>query len=108
MMEYAIQTIGQHKGSPRFYKEGRRIALAGFTPGTAYRATLHQSEGMLVLKVDPAGDYRVSKKAARSGDAGEVPVIDLNSKELLGMFDGMVDILPSLKEGDSYYARARH
>lgn len=99
MNEYGIQTIGQHRGAPRFYKEGRRIALAGFTPGTTYRATLHQSEGMLVLKVDPSGDYRVSKKAARSGDASEVPVIDLNSKELLGMFDGMDQVRVIVREG---------
>lgn len=99
MKEYGIQTIGQHKGAPRFYKEGRRIALAGFTPGTTYRATLHQSEGMLVLKVDPAGDYRVSKKAARSGADGDVPVIDLNSKDLLGMFDGMDQVRVIVREG---------
>lgn len=99
MKGYDIQKIGEHKGAPRFYKEGRRVALAGFTPGTNYRATLHQEEGMLVLKVDPSGEYKVSKKAARTGAADEVPVIDLNSKELLGMFDGMDQVRVIVREG---------
>lgn len=90
MKDFTVQRIGDHKGAPRFYKEGRRIALAGFTPGTLYSATLHQEQGMLVLKVDPTdGVYKVSKKAARTGEAGEIPVIDVNSKELLGMFEGL-------------------
>lgn len=89
MKDYVVQTIGQSKGAPRFYKEGRRIALAGFTPGATFATEVHQEKGMLVLKVDAEGQHKVSKKAARSGAADEVPVIDINSRELLGMFDGL-------------------
>lgn len=99
MQQYEIQKIGMNKGAPRVYKEGRRIALAGFTPGTTYHATIHQDQGMLVLKVDPAGDYKVSKKAVRTGSADVVPVIDINSKELLGMFEGMDQVRVIVREG---------
>lgn len=99
MKEIAVQTIGMHKNKPRFYKEGKRIGLAGFTPGTVYRATLHQEQGMLVLKVDAAGDHKVSKKAVRTGSADVVPVIDINSKELLGMFEGMDQVRVIVREG---------
>lgn len=73
MKGYAVQKIGEHKGAPRFYKEGRRIALAGFAPGVHYSATLKQEQGMLLLKVDPAGGYKVSKKTARTSEAVEIP-----------------------------------
>lgn len=101
MKNYDIQKLGEHKGSPRFYKEGKRIALAGFTPGTVYRATMHQEQGMLVLKVDPDGAYKVSKKAARNASEAEtvVPVIDINSKELLGMFEGLDQVRVIVRQG---------
>jgi DNA (cytosine-5)-methyltransferase 1 len=99
MKSYEIQKIGTNRGAPRFYKEGKRIALAGFTPGTVYRATLHQEQGMLLLKVDAAGEHKVSKKATRTGAADEVPVIDLNSKELLGMFEGLNQVRVIVRQG---------
>lgn len=99
MKEFTVQSLGNHRGAPRFYKQGQRIALAGFTPGAVFSTSLHQEKGMLVLKVDAAGECKVSKKAARTGATDDIPVIDINSKELLGMFDGMDQIRVIVRKG---------
>lgn len=99
MKDYVIQKLGTFRDAPRFYKEGRRIALAGFTPGTTFATEVHQEQGMLVLKVDTGGSYKVSKKAPRSGAPDDIPVIDINSRELLGMFDGLDQVRVIVRDG---------
>lgn len=96
MQTYELQGIREHKGAPRFYKQGKRLALAGFVPGTTYNAVLDQDKGIVILKVSTTGDLQVSKKLA--GDK-EVPVIDINSKKLLSMFEGMDQIRVIVKQG---------
>lgn len=86
MQTYSVAKIGQCKGHPRLWMQGARPAKAGFTPGTRYNVKPDHEKKMLILEVVKNGVRVVSRKA--QGEK-EVPVIDLNSSELLSLFDGM-------------------
>ena len=83
---YEITKIGQNRGSPRLWLQGLRAQLAGFLPGKRFNVRKDESRSMLILELDEAGIRLVSKKSRASGD---VPVIDVNSKELLSVFEGL-------------------
>src|SRR3989338_5716746 len=81
-----IRKIGQNKGAPRVWLEGQQPLRAGFLPGSTYMVEVVRDKNMVALKVSEKGNRVVSRKE----NAGkEVPVIDLNSKEVLGLFAGM-------------------
>lgn len=86
MQTYAVAKIGQCKGHPRLWMQGSRPAKAGFTPGTRYNVKPDREKKMLILEVVQDGVRVVSRKA--QGEK-EVPVIDLNSSEMLSLFEGM-------------------
>lgn len=98
-MEYEIQRLTEHRGAPRFYKQGRRLALSGFIPGALFRAEVVKEKGMVVLSVDSLGDRTVSHKLQ-----GErpVPVVDINSAEILRLFEGMDQIRVIIQKGKIY------
>lgn len=93
----SIQTIGKVGNSPRFYKQGKRLALKGFIPGVLYSAEIDRDEGIVVLKVDPNGTRVVSKKTGTGDEI--VPVIDVQSIEALSIFNGMDKIRVILEDG---------
>jgi len=106
MKHLEIAKIGENKGAPRVWIEGRKAAIAGFLPGTRYRATVNPERALLSLEIADDGLRIVSKKT--KGDV-ELPVLDLNSHELLSMFAGLnavrvvvsnnrIDILPVASE----------
>jgi DNA (cytosine-5)-methyltransferase 1 len=96
MKSYEVQTLGNSRGNLRFYKQGKKLALAGFVPGTRFEAELHSEEGLVVLKVNCAGDRVVSKKT--TGES-EIPVIDINSSQYLSIFEGMDQIRVVVEDG---------
>lgn len=101
MESYSLQKIGAHRdGSPRFYKQGKRLGLAGFAPGSKFETLVYRERGMVMLKVTSQGTRLVSRKVT-SGDE-TIPVIDINSREVLSVFDGMDQIRVIVKEGVIY------
>lgn len=96
MKELQIQKLGTFRNSPRFYKEGKRLELAGFAPGTRFSAKLYREKGLVLLEVDSAGDRTVSHKKA---GAGTVPVIDINSATLLEIFEGLDAVRVVVQQG---------
>lgn len=80
---YVVRKIGQNRGIPRVWLEGRQTAQAGFTPGQGYDVITEP--GRIILRLAKGGERVVSQKTK-----GEriLPVIDLRSKELLSRFDG--------------------
>lgn len=86
MQTYAIAKIGLSRGRPRVWMQGNRPARAGFIPGVRYNVTADRANRTLILEVVPNGVRMVSRKA--QGDR-VIPVIDLNSAELLSLFEGM-------------------
>lgn len=86
MKSVNITTIGEHRGSPRLYLEGNVPARGGFLPGKRYEAVPNQEKHLLELRIVENGMRMVSKKLVRGK---EVPIIDINNKDLLEVFDGL-------------------
>lgn len=86
MKTYDSTEIGvrQNRGSPRIWIETRRLEDAGFAPGTKY--TLSTGDNRVVLTVAEDGTRIVS--AHKKGEK-TYPVVDINSAQVLGLFDGL-------------------
>lgn len=76
--------IGQNKGVPRVWLEGKRLERAGFAPGKQYELVAGDQRVILTLK--PNGTRVVS---AKTKGEQKLPVLDINSAQALGMFEGM-------------------
>lgn len=86
LQSYAVRSIGQHRGSPRLWLEGREPTKGGFLPGARFNTRVDTERVLLVLEVADDGVRTVSGK--QRGDV-RIPVIDINSKELLDVFEGI-------------------
>lgn len=86
MKHLEVVSIGSNKGAPRIWIEGRKALSGGFAPGTRYTAKVDPEKCLLTLEQCEQGMRIVSKKTR--GDK-ELPVIDLNSHELLSIFAGL-------------------
>lgn len=94
---YYIKKIGQNRGTPRVWLEGTQATRAGFMPGQKYDVTIQGQT--IVLQANPDGSRVVSAKKA--GER-QLPVIDINSHELLAIFDGMAAVRVVAKKGEIY------
>lgn len=94
-----IHKIGQNKGAPRVWLQGEQPLRAGFKPGVTYSVEIMKDEDMVALKVCETGKRVVSKKEC---GGREVPVIDINSKEALGLFEGMGEVRVILSKNAIY------
>lgn len=79
-----IKSIKENKGRPRLYLDGRQAIRTGFAPGDKFEIDVAGNRLTLTKKID--GSRTVS---ARTRGDKEYPVIDINSAELLKIFDGM-------------------
>lgn len=96
MQTIKVHKIGQNKGAPRVWLEGKQPFRAGFEPGKRYTVEVIHEKNMVALKVADVGDRYVSHKE-RCGN--EVPIIDINSQSMLGLFDGMDCIRVIMQQG---------
>lgn len=97
MEGYYVKKLGQNKGAPRVWLEGTQTQRAGFVPGQRYNVEVQGQ--MVVLQANPDGSRVVSGKRVGERDN---PIIDLNSKELLAIFDGMAAIRVVVKKDQIY------
>jgi len=81
MKAYVMRKIGEHRGNPRLWIEGRQPLQAGFTPGVRYDVT--RSGHSIVLTVSEGGRRAVTPRPDGT------PVIDINSREDLAPVAGM-------------------
>ena len=86
MQRYIVRQIGERNGHPRIYLDVPEMAHAGFAAGKTYRRSFDPEAQRLTLSVEDNGSHVVSRKDVRGKT---VPVIDINSSELLKPFDGM-------------------
>lgn len=94
---YYIKKIGQNRGAPRVWLEGTQTERAGFWPGQRFDVVVQGHA--IVLQTNPDGSRVVSSKKA--GEKKN-PVIDINSRELLAIFDGMSAVRVAVKKGKIY------
>ena len=83
-MDAWIKKVGTHRGRPRIFLDGIQAARAGFAPGETFDVEVDGQRVSLVKKDD--GSRVVS---SRNQNGAVKPVIDINSAELLSMFEGM-------------------
>lgn len=88
--------LGVNKGAPRLWLEGIMPERAGFAPGTRYSVEASGDEQRVILRVDDKGVRLVSTKTKADR---VLPVIDLNSRELLSRFEGMNAVRVVLMDG---------
>lgn len=86
---YVIRSIGSNRGVPRIWLEGRVAATAGFEPHKRFRVLVEREKTRLVLKLDDEGNRKVSQKFKNDKS---IPVIDINSAEVLDMFEGLKEV----------------
>jgi DNA (cytosine-5)-methyltransferase 1 len=84
MKDVWIKRVGTHRGAPRIFLDAAQAARAGFAPGEKFEIEI-EGQRVVLTKHDD-GSRTVS--ARRRGDKAH-PVIDINSKDVLSMFDGM-------------------
>lgn len=99
MKSYEVTKIGQHRGKPRLWLEGSKALLGGFLPGKRFEAKKNPERRMLVLVLSDSGCRVVSRKL--KGER-ELPVIDINSGELLSVFDGIEAVRVVVQVGRIY------
>ena len=97
MLGYYIRKVGEHRGAPRVWLEGSQTERAGFSPGQRYDIEVQGQ--MVVLQANKDGSRVVSGKVI--GERNN-PVIDINSKALLAIFDGMAAIRIVVKKDQIY------
>jgi DNA (cytosine-5)-methyltransferase 1 len=96
MKSYEVTKIGQHRGKPRLWLEGSKALLGGFLPGKRFEAKKDPDRQMLTLELSDTGCRIVSRKL--KGER-ELPVIDINSGELLSVFDGIEAVRVVVQDG---------
>lgn len=96
MKHLEVSKIGDHRGAPRIWIQGRKASMAGFHPGVKFEALVDKERPLLTLVPCGNGTRVVSRK--RKGDR-ELPVIDLNSKDLLRVFDGLSSVRVVVSDG---------
>lgn len=91
--------LGQNRGKPRIWIEGRALANAGFLPGHKFSATFAPNHITLtrIVTGDPLPtDRTVSGKTKESGPH---PIIDMNTAELDKWLPGIARIAVRMEYG---------
>lgn len=94
MKDVWIKKVGAARGRPRIFFDGLQAVRAGFAPGEKYHVDVDGAKVVLTKADD--GSRVVS---ARRKNDEELPVIDLNSPDLLAVFEGMDAIRVVVGEG---------
>lgn len=92
-------TLGEHRGSPRIYLQGKYLLKAGFSPAEMIEADFQDDR--VVVRLDPAGTRTVSSKK------GEIPIIDITNQGLLEVFGDERALEVRITEGTITVLRAR-
>lgn len=85
MKDVWIKGIGTKRGAPRLFLDGMQAVRAGFLPGDPFEVAIDEGKRVVVTR-SADGSRHVSKRVR---DGREQPVIDINSKTLLQLFEGM-------------------
>lgn len=94
---YFIKKMGANRGKPRIWLENLEVSSAGLNRGDRYDIRI--KGGVVSLQANPDGSRVVSGKTVGDRD---VPIIDLNSQELLRLFEGMDAIRLVQRKGEIF------
>lgn len=91
-----IKGIGEKRGAPYVYFDGEQAIRAGFSPGQKFSLLIDGEK--VVLSANKDGSRTVSAKRNPRGGS-DYPVIDINSKDLSDLFEGMSSIRVVVQQG---------
>lgn len=94
-ISYIITALGTHRGAPRLWLQGSMPERAGFLPGA--RFTVDMGARHIALRLRSTGPRTVSRRERRERVE---PIIDVNSREDLKPFEGMVRLRVIVKPGE--------
>lgn len=97
MADVWVKGIGEKRGAPYIYFDGLQAVRAGFSPGQKFEVEIDGNR--VVLSANKDGSRTVSTK--RKNDI-DYPVIDLNSKALAEVFEGMSAIRVIVQQDKVY------
>ncbi len=86
MQQYIVRKIGSNRGAPRVYLDTGALVGAGFAPGKTYKREVDTEKQRITLTIEANGSFVVSRKEK---NGHHLPVIDINSSEVLKPFEGM-------------------
>jgi DNA (cytosine-5)-methyltransferase 1 len=86
--------IGNHRGSPRIWIEGRHLEKAGFLPGM--KITAEYRDSRIVVRLDENGDRVVSTSRKTS----RPPIVDLNNAVIRQMFNSAEKVKVETRYGE--------
>jgi len=78
LIRTSVVSIGENKGSPRIWQEGKYLEKAAFNQGCRIRITYR--EDSILVNLDKQGDHVISRKKS-------VPLLDINNKKIAEVFD---------------------
>jgi len=82
--DYVIKKIGRNRGTPRLFLDGQQAVRAGFSPGDKYEVVI--GDDRVTIEARDDGSRAVSRRVSATVT---LPVIDIESKKLLEIFEGM-------------------
>lgn len=93
--------LGEHRGLPRLWLEGTRLARCGFAPGTRFRVDLDLDRRQVRLRIDADGDRQVSSRKARgSEDERRTPIVDVTADALSRILGEGARVRAVLSQGE--------
>lgn len=87
-------TVQQHRRGSRIWLEGQKILREGFVPGLRY--TINEQNSCLILNVCEDGSHQISRRHRHGRD---MPVIDITSRALETLFNGVERIRVLVRPG---------
>ncbi|MDH0477387.1 DNA cytosine methyltransferase [Aeromonas caviae] len=82
--------LGENKGLPRVWCEGRKLAREGIEVGMKYQLNFNQETGQVKVNFGhdlPSANGTVSRRKVRGTVDEYLPLIDMNDQEFLKLFD---------------------
>lgn len=104
-----VKGVGSHRGAPRIFLDAAQAIRAGFSPGD--KVAVQTEEGRVVLSINRDGsrtleaesqDGKTYTVSSRKKGEKTLPVLDINSKELLSIFEGMEAVRVVVQTGKVY------
>jgi DNA (cytosine-5)-methyltransferase 1 len=82
MTAIIITAVGQQRGAPRIWMEGRKLEREGFGPGARYRVETTRADALILVK-SGSGPRAVSSRKSRGYTK---PIIDISNRDLFQWF----------------------
>lgn len=100
MKRISTITIGENRGKPRIWIQGRYLEAAGFTRGTPIKIQF-QKKGITITPF-PESDNHVS------GTANRAPIIDINTAKIIEAFEDTKNVKVAVYQNRITISRALH